>query len=353
MIKMIKFTNPNRLALFISFAIIAFISLIFGVLSLLDVAHFKWLAIIAINFSVFIFTYFLVKNVLEKFIFEKIKLIYKFIQSLKLTKVEKKAWRSGLGEDMINQVGEDVKDWAENKTAEIEQLQKAETYRREFLANVSHEIKTPIANMQGYISTLLGGGLEDQKINRDYLVKTEKNIDRLIELVNDLDIISSLESGEVHMEKTRFDIHSLTREIFEFLEDNAKAANINLVIRSDENTPVWVYADRDRIRQVMVNLLENSIKYGRDGGRTKVSFYDMDENYLIEVSDNGIGIEEQHIPRLFERFYRVDKHRSRIEGGTGLGLAIVKHIIEAHEQTINVRSSRKIGSTFSFTLKKG
>lgn len=350
---MIKFTNPNRLALFISLSIIAFVTLIIGILALLDIAHFKWPAIMAINLSVFIFTYFLVKNVLEKFIFEKIKLIYKFIQSLKLTKVEKKAWRSGLGEDMINQVSEDVKTWAETKKAEIEQLQKSETYRREFLANVSHEIKTPIANMQGYISTLLGGGLEDEKINRDFLVKTEKNIDRLIELVNDLDIISSLESGEVHLEKTRFDINALTREIFEFLEDTAKSANINFVFRNEETVPVWVYADRDRIRQVLVNLLENSIKYGRNEGRTKVSFYDMDENYLIEVSDNGIGIEEQHIPRLFERFYRVDKHRSRVEGGTGLGLAIVKHIIEAHGQTVNVRSSPKIGSTFSFTLKKG
>lgn len=146
---------------------------------------------------------------------------------------------------------------------------------------------------------------------------------------------------------------ALAREVYEFLEDSAQANNINFIFGNEDNSPVWVYADRFRIRQVMVNLVDNSIKYGRNGGRTKISFYDMDENYLIEVSDNGIGIEEQHIPRLFERFYRVDKHRSRSEGGTGLGLAIVKHIIEAHEQTVNVRSSPKIGSTFSFTLKKG
>jgi two-component system phosphate regulon sensor histidine kinase PhoR len=279
--------------------------------------------------------------------------IYKIIQSLKLSRLEKKAWRAELGEDMIGQVSKDVMDWAEKKTAEIEQLQKTAAYRREFLANVSHEIKTPISNMQGYISTLIAGGLEDENINRDFLLKTEKNIDRLIELVDDLDVISSLESGEVHLEKSRFDIQALTREVFEFLEDNAKASNIKLIYGNDENAPYWVYADRYRIRQVLVNLVDNSIKYGRNDGRTKVSFYDMDENYLIEISDNGIGIEEQHIPRLFERFYRVDKHRSRSEGGTGLGLAIVKHIIEAHEQTVNVRSSPKIGSTFSFTLKKG
>jgi two-component system phosphate regulon sensor histidine kinase PhoR len=279
--------------------------------------------------------------------------VYKIIQSFKLTKVEKKEWRSKLDHDLINQVRKDVMEWAEAKKAEIEQLQKSAQYRREFLANVSHEIKTPIANIQGYISTLLGGALEDQSINREFLIKTEKNIDRLIELVTDLDIISNLESGEVKLDKTRFDVHQLTKEVFEFLEDNAKVLGIKFLFGNEDHTPIWVNADRDKIRQVLVNLIENSIKYGRQGGRTKVSFYDMDKNILIEVSDNGIGIEEQHIPRLFERFYRVDKHRSREEGGTGLGLAIVKHIVEAHKQTINVRSSLNIGSTFSFTLKKG
>ena len=350
---MIKFTNPNRLALFISLVTILFISLVNGLLVVFNILPFRLTALIILDLLVFIFSFILVKIILENFIYQKIKVIYKIIQSLKLSRSEKKAWRSELGEDMIGQVSKDVMDWAEKKTAEIEALQKTAAYRREFLANVSHEIKTPISNMQGYISTLLAGGLEDENINRDFLLKTEKNIDRLIELVDDLDVISSLESGEVHLDKSRFDIQALTREVFEFLEDNAKAANIKLIYGNDENTPYWVYADRYRIRQVLVNLVDNSIKYGRNEGRTKVSFYDMDENYLIEVSDNGIGIEEQHISRLFERFYRVDKHRSRSEGGTGLGLAIVKHIIEAHEQTVNVRSSPKIGSTFSFTLKKG
>jgi two-component system phosphate regulon sensor histidine kinase PhoR len=348
-----KFTNPVRLSLIISISAVVFISLVYSFFALLKLTVFNISLILVTDILLFIFTYFLAKFILEKFIFEKIKVIYKTIQSHKLSRTEKKAFRSALGDDMINQVGKDVMDWAEDRKAEIDELRKAEIYRREFLANVSHEIKTPIANIQGYISTLLGGGLEDEKINRDFLVKTEKNIDRLIELVDDLDIISSLESGEVRLDKSRFDILALTGEIFEFLDDSARAANIKFFHGSENHSPVWVWADRDRIRQVLVNLLENSIKYGRDGGRTKVSFYDMDENYLIEVSDNGIGIEEQHIPRLFERFYRVDKHRSRVEGGTGLGLAIVKHIIEAHEQTINVRSAPKIGSTFSFTLKKG
>lgn len=348
-----KFTNPIRLALIISFSIVLFFTLIYSLLVMLNKFLFSISILLIIDFLLFLFTYFLTKIFLEKFIFEKIKVIYKIIQSSKLTRVEKKVFRSTLGEDMIIEVSNDVKDWAEGKKAEIEQLQKTEDYRREFLANVSHEIKTPISNIQGYISTLLGGGWEDPNINRDFLLKSEKNIDRLIELVNDLDIISNLESGEVHMEKSRFDIHILTKEVFEFLEDSAKAGNIKFIFGNEENTSIWVYADRDRIRQVLVNLLDNSVKYGRKDGRTKVSFYDMDENYLIEISDNGIGIEKEHLPRLFERFYRVDKHRSRTEGGTGLGLAIVKHIIEAHEQTVNVRSSPKIGSTFSFTLKKG
>lgn len=348
-----KFTNPVRLALIISISVCLFISLIFCILILLNNFQYNIAIILIIEVLLFIFTFFLAKFFLEKFIFEKIKVIYKIIQSSKLTRPEKKAFRSALGKDMIIEVSNDVKDWAEGKKTEIEQLRKAEGYRREFLANVSHELKTPISNIQGYIATLLGGGLEDENINRDFLLKSEKNIDRLIELIEDLDIISSLESGEVSMEKSRFDIQALTNEVFEFLEDSAKAANIKFMFGNDENSPFWVYADRDRIRQVMVNLLDNSVKYGRNEGRTKVSFYDMDENYLVEISDNGIGIDKEHIPRLFERFYRVDKHRSRAEGGTGLGLAIVKHIIEAHEQTVNVRSSPKIGSTFSFTLKKG
>ncbi len=350
---MFKFSSPNRFALFIALSTILFVTMIGYVFILSGLSSYNWKIVLLTDVLLFFFSYFLIRFITKKFIFEKIKLIYKIIQSLKLSKTGKKSWRAELGEDMIGQVSKDVMDWAENKTARIEELQKAESYRREFLANVSHEIKTPIANMQGYISTLLSGGLEDQKINRDFLLKTEKNIDRLIELVEDLDIISGLESGEVSMDKSRFDMLALTREVFEFLEDNAKASNVRLLLGNEDSGPVWVYADRFRIRQVMVNLVDNSIKYGRKEGRTKVSFYDMDENILIEVSDNGIGIEEEHIPRLFERFYRVDKHRSRTEGGTGLGLAIVKHIIEAHEQTVNVRSSPKIGSTFSFTLKKG
>jgi two-component system phosphate regulon sensor histidine kinase PhoR len=348
-----KFTNPVRLALVISFSVIVFISLIYGALAATKVLPFIIPALIVLDISLFIFVYFVSKDILEKFIFEKIKVIYKSIQSTKLTKVEKKALRSGLGEDMIGRVSQDVLEWADGKKAEIDQLRKAEIYRKEFLANVAHEIKTPIANIQGYISTLLGGGLEDPSINRDYLLKTEINIDRMIELIDHLDVISRLESGEVQLNKTRFDLHVLTQEVFKFLEDMADAASIKFIFGHDAYNPIWVYADRTQIRQVMLNLLENSIKYGRVGGRTKVSFYDMDENYLVEVSDNGIGIEEHHIPRLFERFYRVDKHRSRTEGGTGLGLSIVKHIIEAHEQTVNVRSAPKIGSTFSFTLKKG
>jgi len=348
-----RFNSPVRLALLIATLVIVFMAVVYLLLVRLGFIPFSLVSLLLLAGLLFLFTFFFSRSVIEKFIFEKIKVIYKSIQSLKLTKPEKEALRSEMGEEALDKVSKDVQDWAEGKKAEIEQLQRAADYRREFLANVAHEIKTPIGNIQGYISTLLGGALDDPAINRDFLLKSEKNIDRLIELVDDLDIISRLESGEMQLHKSRFDLNMITREVFELLEDRAAATGITFVFGQDDGAAVWVYADRGQIRQVMLNLMENSIKYGREGGRTKVSWYDMDENYLVEVSDNGIGIEEHHIPRLFERFYRIDKHRSRTEGGTGLGLAIVKHIIEAHGQTVNVRSAPKIGSTFSFTLKKG
>jgi len=227
-----------------------------------------------------------------------------------------------------------------------------EVYRREFLGNVSHELKTPLFNLQGFILTLMDGGIHDPNINFDFLQKSQKNIERMITIVEDLEVISRLETGEATPLLSNFSITLLVREVMEFLEPTATENHIKLLFAAEYNDNMQVRADKEKIRTVLTNLMLNSIKYGKEGGRTKVSFYDMDENYLIEISDNGVGIEEHHISRLFERFYRVDKHRSRAQGGSGLGLAIVKHIIEAHEQTINVRSAPGIGSTFSFTLKK-
>lgn len=251
----------------------------------------------------------------------------------------------------IYTLSNEIFEWAEERKNEIERLKKLEVYRKEFLGNVSHELKTPIFNIQGYVLTLLDGGLEDENINRDYLQRAERSIDRMITIVDDLEAISQLETGELQIEPERFDIVALVKDVFEAQELKATAKGIMLTV-SDAEKPIFVYADRFRIRQVIVNLIVNSIKYGKEYGETKVRFYDVGKNISVEISDNGIGMAKEHLPRLFERFYRVDKSRSRDMGGTGLGLAIVKHIIEAHNQTINVMSTEGVGTVFSFTLTK-
>ena len=257
-----------------------------------------------------------------------------------------------MSDDVLTKAEKEVQDWAESKRSEIEQLRKLEAYRREFLENVTHELRTPLFNIQGYVSSLLTGGLDDPTVNRSFLEKADSNIERMMEMIQELEIISKLETGEMQLDESHFDMYSLCKEVYHHLEDLAKTRNISLIFGSETSLGLFVYADREKIRQVLINLVTNSIKYGVDNGRTKISIYEMAGNYLVEVSDNGIGIEEKHLPRLFERFYRVDRSRSRAGGGTGLGLAIVKHIIEAHEQTVNVRSTQGLGSTFSFTVRE-
>ncbi len=348
-----KITNTVILSLYSALAVTVFFGMMYISFSLAGAFSFNWGYFTVTGISLFIFIYLFIKYILQSYIFERIKVIYKNIQSLKLTKESKQELRKNLGEDMIGQVENDVREWADYKKAEIEELRRMERYRKEFLGNVSHELKTPLSNLQGYISTLISESDDDSDVRKGFLHKAEKNIDRMIELVDELEFISRFESGEIQLFKSHFDIVALVKEVFDFMEDSARQLNVKLHFGSEYNSPLMVWADRDKIRQALVNLVDNSIKYGKEDGRTKVSFYDMDENYLVEISDNGTGIEEQHIPRLFERFYRVDKHRSREQGGSGLGLAIVKHIIEAHEQTVNVRSAPGVGSTFSFTLRKG
>lgn len=255
--------------------------------------------------------------------------------------------------DIISTAEKDVIDWAKDRKQEITQLKQMEKYRKEYLGNVSHELKTPIFNIQGYILTLLDGGIDDSNVNRMYLERAEKSINRMISIVDDLGIISSLESGELKLEPARFNIIKLVEEVFESQEIRAKEYNVTLKHTHSSYKPVFVEADRERIYQALNNLVLNSINYGKKNGVTTISFTDMGKNIMVEIADNGIGIAKQDIPRLFERFYRVDRSRSRNLGGTGLGLAIVKHIIEAHKQTVNLSSEIKKGSTFSFTLKKG
>ncbi|WP_462318716.1 sensor histidine kinase [Marinilabilia sp.] len=289
-----------------------------------------------------------VNHFISLFIYAKIKPIYKTIHNFK----------PGINEiaegknDIFSQVNKEVAEWMKGKTLEIQQLKQTEKYRKEFLGNVSHELKTPIFNIQGYILTLLEGGIDDPGINMLYLNRTEKSIDRMISIIEDLEAISKLESGELELNFSRFNIHSLVDEVFDLQEVRAAKRDIKLGFGRTADKSVQVLADKPRMFQVISNLVVNSINYGKEGGKTTVSFYDMDNLVLVEVRDNGIGISEHDLPRVFERFYRADKSRSREQGGTGLGLAIVKHIIEAHQQTINVNSTPGKGTSFTFTLEK-
>ncbi len=307
-------------------------------------------AIAAIGFVTFAAMFFLSHFLINQFIFEKINPIYKTIQSLNISRRELK--KDLEGKDILTEVNREVVHWANRKSQEIDKLRELENYRKEFLGNVSHELKTPIFNIQGYVLTLLDGALTDPSINKKYLERTEKSINRLISIVEDLESISKLESCVLKLNLEKTNIVQLANEVFEAQEMRAKKRGIKLVFDQDYEMPIWVKADKKRIYQALTNLVANSINYGKEGGRTKVSFMDMGENILVEVNDNGIGIPKEDIPRVFERFYRVDKSRSREQGGTGLGLAIVKHIVEAHEQTINVRSSLNEGTSFVFTLVK-
>ncbi len=346
-----KDTNPRFIA-FNSAFLISLFSVLSGLFLFFFETDYKWLLFFLLVLFQFCVAFWILNYSIHKFIYEKIRIIYKNIHNFK---VDKGTYESKhlSDQELLLQVGKEVEDWEKDKKEQIDSLKKLELFRREFLGNVSHELKTPITNIQGYILTLLDGGLEDPEINRKYLLRTEKNIKRMIEIVDDLEEISKLEAGEIVLKPIRFDIVELTKDCIEIFEYKANKANIEIVFGSDYNSAIWVEADKESIRKVLSNLIENSLKYGiSESGRTKISFFDMDELVLIEVTDNGIGIEEQYIPRLFERFFRIDKARSRDKGGSGLGLAIVKHVLEAHRQRINVRSTVGIGSTFAFTLKK-
>ena len=236
---------------------------------------------------------------------------------------------------------------------EINILKDQENYRREFLGNVSHELKTPLFTIQGYILTLIEGALKDKKVRGKYLRRSAKGVDRLISIVKDLDLITQFESGIKTVDKTDFNIYELIENVYDLMEFESEKNNIKLLVNNENNTPVIVNADKERILQVLTNLVVNSIKYGKESGYTEVKVEEYDKDRIIvRVKDNGEGIEDKHLPRLFERFYRIDKNRSRKKGGSGLGLSIVKHIIEAHQEQIFVESKIGQGTEFSFTLKK-
>lgn len=256
-------------------------------------------------------------------------------------------------EDGLIMLEERVDFLIESREKEVQHFENLDSYRKEYLGNVSHELKTPVFNIQGYIDTLLNGGLEDKTINVDYLRRAEKSIDRLINIIDDLETITQLESGVLDLDLDTFDLATLCKDIYAALEMNAAKRNIKLELARKYDKPVLVNADKFRIRQVLVNLITNSIKYGKENGTTSIAMSYLNDDVVIEISDNGDGIDPKHLPRIFERFYRIDKGRSREQGGTGLGLAIVKHIIEAHQKSIRVESTLGKGTTFVFSLNAG
>lgn len=298
--------------------------------------------------GVFFLVYGLGGLFIRKYVIQRIKPLYQIVQGESVrTRTLEKALRH---KDVIGTMEDELKVWAHTQASEIVRLKEMERYRKEFLGNVSHELKTPLFTLQGYILTLLDGGLEDSRINVRYLQRSEKSVDRLIAIVKDLEQISSLESGALKLDLRTFDIVGLAREVADSLQ--TRAAEAKIVLKVQAELPVEVTADRERIGRVLYNLIYNSIKYGIENGTTTIRFVDMFEKVMIEVEDNGVGIATQDLPRVFERFYRTDKSRSRDQGGTGLGLAIVKHIVEAHGETVTARSKPGAGSTFSFILKK-
>lgn len=342
-----KNLSPTKLALFISFVVSVLVALfLYFFTSSLKSTMITFVSIAIVSFS-------LVYYVIERFIYRKIKLVYKFISQTKATKREAFFTSELLPQKTIEEVNADVAQWAEDRKVEIERLQSNEQFRREFLMNLAHELKTPIFAAQGYIDTLLGGALQDNSVNTLFLQKAEKSIERLSDLVTDLDQISRIESNRLPINKSVFIIQDLILDVFEELSQKASTKNIKLNIKKGCEQGVEVYADKTRIKQVLVNLVENSINYGRDRGETNAGIYVVDQKEVfIEITDNGMGIQEDQVSRVFERFYRTDSARTRNEGGTGLGLAIVKHIVEAHNHSVTCRSTVDVGTSFGFSLDK-
>ncbi|MDR2907760.1 MAG: GHKL domain-containing protein [Bacteroidales bacterium] len=309
----------------------------------------SWLTpvVVAGQFLLFFFVFRFLVNL---FVEDRIKLIYKSIYTKKKARNDfyKKHRQIGL-----SGIEQEVQHWLQKHEVKLEQMKQQEAYRRDFLGNVSHELKTPIFNIQGYITTLLDGAIDDPSVNRNYLERTEVSIERMISTITDLEIISRLENQHIQPQCTNFDLTALINEVFNDFEIKAKDYGVNLLLRNKTHFTPMVYADNGQIKQVITNLVENAIRYRHENEPyIKITIYDMHEKIFVEVSDNGIGVAENDIPRLFERFYRTDKARSREHGGSGLGLAIVKHIIEAHNQNITIRSTLGEGTTFSFTLDK-
>ena len=343
----LTFKKTYRFAVISTLYITIFSTALLVLLSLLF-SEFSWLMCLSFAVGIGVFSFFVLQYRVEHFIYRRVKKIYDDVSLLDSSTLRTQS----ITTDMAT-LTKEVKKFATDKKLEIENLKVREEYRREFMGNVSHELKTPLFTVQGYLSTLIDSGMKDKDLRKKYLERAEKGVERLIYIVNDLDMISKFEMGDLNVEYSEFNIVELVQNVFDLLEMQADKKNIILMFDRKYSKPIKVYADKDKIQQVVTNLIVNSIKYGKENGTTEVTIEDLVKSKLIvRVRDNGEGIAQNHIPRLFERFFRVDKSGARSEGGSGLGLSIVKHIIEAHDEKIYVESDFGKGSEFSFTLEK-
>lgn len=334
-----------RTALVITFVISILIG---GVLWYFNILSEQIYLLLGFSVAIFGLSFAIIQTRIKYFIYKRIKKIYDDVSLLESTSFTPKP----IVTDMETLTAE-IEKFAEDKRIEIDTLKIREEYRKEFLGNIAHELKTPLFTVQGYILTLLDGAMNDKNVREKYLKRANKGVERLIYIIKDLDLITKLEIGDMKLDRADFDIVEVVRNVFDLLEIKASKNDINLMFDMDYEKPIMVNADKEKIQQVISNLLVNSIKYGHPEGTTEVSIENLIRNkVIVRITDNGEGIPEEHIPRIFERFYRVDKSGSRKEGGSGLGLSIVKHIIEAHGEKIYVESDVEVGSEFSFTLEK-
>lgn len=342
-----KLKTTYRFAAVTSFYITLFSSLIFAGVSLLSnqflITYFLLFVVL-----IYILSFIIVQFRVKRFIYKQVKKIYNDVSLLDVSTLKPKQ----ITTDM-DSLTREVEKFAANKKLEIETLKVREEYRKEFMGNVAHELKTPLFTVQGYILTLLDGAMKDKSVRKKYLQRASKGVDRLIYIVKDLDMITKLEMGDLVLNAEKFNIIELVQNVFDLLEMKAAKKNITLTFDRKYDNSIFVQADRERIQQVVTNLIVNSVKYGKEGGTTEISIEDLIKNkVIVRITDNGEGIAKEHLTRIFERFFRVDKSGSRKEGGSGLGLSIVKHIIEAHDEKIYVESELGVGSEFSFTLEK-
>lgn len=348
---MFKNQTPQQMSVFAALTSALIVAVTVFALRAVNLLAISWAGLVILFLLVFVIDYAANFFFVRYYIFRRIKLIYKVIHRQKLTG-DFSTEKISMSSDVLAEAEREVYEWAQENSREYQAMEQLSTYRRRFLGDVSHELKTPIFNIQGFIHTLLDGAVNDPEINMKYLQRAARNVERLQAIVEDLEVINKLELGQMILDLREFDLFELVEEVFADLEMRAEERNIRFIFKDGASQHYKVRADKENIRQVLINLVQNSVKYGREGGVTKASFYDMETYILLEISDNGLGIATEHLPHVFDRFYRVDKSRSRDAGGTGLGLSIVKHIIEAHKQTINVRSTPGQGSTFGITLEK-